>query len=774
MALKDTEKIAFANILAKAEAIPYKSLPKRIGLKVGAFIGIIVIAVTLGVVLTVLPLMALASSVVVAEPAIETWRELPEDLPEITIAERNTLYTADGTVFAEVWAENRVIIDSLDDVSDNVINALIATEDKDFREHGGYDPRGIARALVTGSGGGSSLSQQLIKNLQFYNIAGTTDKEEAVESSYLRKIKELKLTINYEKEHSKDDILLSYLNTVAMGKSNIYGVETASQYFFGVPATELSVAQAAALVGTVQNPVMLTMDDPENNDWVDRQHHVINRMLDEGYITEAEADEAVNEELVLVRSSDAKVCSESEFPFYCEYVLDELSNSPRLGDTQEARDAILAKGGLHIYTYLDAPHTRTTEAFLSNSFGNDNRIVSPTAVVEPGTGGIKVMAVNREYGEGEGKTMISVPANPTGTGSTYKLMTLATALENGFSEKDLNFASRCPLYDPNYDIPVGGVKNSGYCGRAAGKLNYLQATGWSSNTWYAELIIKVGVLKVKELSASMGLSAPEGITERSISYSIGSTENSPIDMAAAYATFANEGVFCPATSISNFTYDEGAPVPVPDEFDPSTNACRGVISPHTASVVLKAMRAVVDGSVPGSTGERDFIDTFDVVGKTGTNQLYNTAQVLVSKPYAMFMNVYDMDTLVDGIEYVWYNGRYWSWMDHPAGDASKLLMLKLLEGSTPQPLDFSATSRLIIQVPIEERDFYTTPSVIGMTPEAAVMVLESAGFEVLVDKDLVYTSTPSFPSGVIMSQSIEPDTQLPLGSVREIVLAVSK
>ena len=266
-----------------------------------AFIALVFVSGLIGAIMTI-PLFISATAVIpVADAGLQTWREIPSEIEEIQIAEINTLYDINGKVFAEVWSENRIELESLDQINDFAINALISTEDKRFYEHEGFDIIGTLRAALTRSGGGSGITQQTIKNLRFYNQAGIEDKNDAIDNTLNRKLVELKMALAYEDKFTKDEILLTYFNTVAVGGSNIYGIEAASNYFFDKPASELTLAEASALVGTLQNPVYYDMRFEDNYDnWRARQYDVLTRMETEGVITTAEKEEAYNTELNLV------------------------------------------------------------------------------------------------------------------------------------------------------------------------------------------------------------------------------------------------------------------------------------------------------------------------------------------------------------------------------------------------------------------------------------------------------------------------------------------
>lgn len=773
---KDTDLESMFGGIVKTVDVPKQSRAVRSALAVKNLILFVVVSCLAGVILSVYPLMAISGAVQLGEPVAEYWKSLPEELENVDIGQRNVLYDVNGDVFAEVWVENRIQLDSLDEISDYAKDALIATEDKRFYEHGGFDAMGTLRALTSGSGGGSGITQQLVKNLQFYNLAGRDKQSESVEHTLDRKLRELKMSMSYEEDHSKDEILLTYFNTVAFGGPSTYSIEAASRYYFDKSAKDLSLAEASVLIGSVQNPTVFDLSSDKTDAYKYRQYAVLSRMVAEEHITQEEADAAYVEPLNLVfKKTSSGNCASSKYPFYCEYVLDSMMDSDRLAETPEERDAILKKGGLHIKTYLDPVAMDIVDAQLEKDYGNLNRVVVPVAVVEPGTGGVNAIAVNRDYGEGEGQTNINFPLNKAGTGSAYKLFTLAAALNNGYSESDLTFSSKgCPLIPgPNYDSPPGGFKNSTSCELQGGLMDYKQATAYSSNTWYVTLEMDIGVEAVKEFSRSVGLEAPDGITSRSLSYTLGPVENDNIQMAAAYATFANEGVYCPATPVISYEYADGTSPVIPDTYDPASDSCRRVMSPYSAGIVLKAMKATISGEIEGAFGLPMNIKEYSTAAKSGTNQLYNSSWAHLTGNYSVFANLYDPIKLTNGVDNIVYQGRNTIWYEHVSGFTARDITKQLIDYKGYERLNYNSRDKSLTPVEVDSVDYFTIPSVLGMEPPEALSVLNSLGVTAHVSKDTV-SSPPQYPTGVIAEQSVVPGTQLPVGSKKEIILYASE
>jgi membrane peptidoglycan carboxypeptidase len=237
-----------------------------------------------------------------------------------------------------------------------VQDAIIAIEDSRFYEHGGIDLQGTFRAaLRTIRGqteGGSSISQQYVKNVLVESATSEEEVRAAQAETLTRKIRELRYAATVEQELSKDDILEGYLNIAYFG-DGAYGVQSAAQHFFNIDADELDLAQSATLAGAVRFPFEYNPRlNPEQA--VDRRNVVLDRMAENDMITREEAAEAKEEELELEAADIAENgCVPSDSPFFCDYILYEILNEERYGETEEERDRWLKTAGLEIHTTLD-------------------------------------------------------------------------------------------------------------------------------------------------------------------------------------------------------------------------------------------------------------------------------------------------------------------------------------------------------------------------------------------------------------------------------------
>ena len=318
---------------------------------------------------------------------ISTWLE---DLPDYTsadsylVAEPTRVYDASGNEIATYFLQNRRSVD-LDQVSPYVLKGTVDTEDKRFYQHNGVDPQGVLRAVVgqlTGrseQGGGSSITQQLVRN--------TILSDEQFEMSLKRKVREAYISIQMEKMYTKDQILNMYVNTIYYG-NGAYGIEAASVTYFNKHASELSIAEAATLVGLPNSP---TLYDPFRNpeNCVSRRNLVLDRMLEAGDISQEEHDAATAEELVL--NHGELTDNAGTYPYFTDYVKQLLQQN-------FSSDTIL-QGGLKVYTTIDPDCQAAAEAAASSivdKAGNDD-VDASLVSIDNTNGYIKAMVGGQHY-----------------------------------------------------------------------------------------------------------------------------------------------------------------------------------------------------------------------------------------------------------------------------------------------------------------------------------------------------------------------------------------
>jgi membrane peptidoglycan carboxypeptidase len=745
-----------------------------------------------GMIITITLMIAVGLCVVflAVSPIFKYWTQADSTLPSITTNQHTIMLDKNGNQFAEVWSEDRKIVPSLNDVSPIMRESIVSAEDKGFYSHGAIDAPATIRSFITGSGGGSGITQQLIKNLLFYDSTATAkEKKSATATTISRKIRELKLAMNYERNHSKDDILLNYLNTIAIGSPNVYGIETASEVIFNKNAKDLTLSEAAALAGSVNNTSeynLKQMDDSTVAARVkERQTYVLDRLLANGKISRKDHDKAVKDPIATHVQSWSGSCGSSKYPFYCQLVINYLLDDTMLGSTANDRARTVSAGGFEIKTSLDPTMLEQLNAQLKTDWGVTNPKVQSTAVVQPGTGYILAIGSNRDWGSNTaaGQTEVVIPSASTQTGSTYKMMTLSAALNAGWTEDQLNaISSQCPWNKPGFDVPLGGILNSTSCALQGGHLTYRQATAYSANTWFVELESRIGVNAVKNFSKSVGLSAPDSIGPRSVSYTLGVSDNSVINMAAAYATFAAEGVYCPATPITSMSRIDGNAIQAPDDWNPNTNGCRSVMSPHSASVVLKALDANINGTdIPGRFGQMGVVPGHFTVGKSGTTDNYaNQVWAQIVGQYVVYSNAYDPRGNFK------YPMDYYVWRGYSRGPYAEAALQSTrdfistnLSGSANASLDLGSTDTKWKKVGNVNKNMVIVPDLTGMSPSSALSSLRSLGLEgeILKRSELSDGSIDGgtlWSSHVIVKQSVSPGTRLVVGSDKIIELTLSK
>ncbi len=572
--------------------------------------------------------------------------DLPEELATPPQAERSEVLLGNGEVLTYFYQENRVYV-PLQKIAPVMIQAQLAIEDHRFYEHGALDLTGTLRALLrTSSGntqGGSSISQQYVKmvlvescRLNQACIAKVT--EASGTDGFQRKIRELRYAIALEDKFSKDEILERYLNIAYYGQG-AYGVEAAARHYFSTTADKLTLAQASMLAGLVQNPNRVnpvTAPDAAG----DRRDFVINRMAELKMVTQQQVKKAKATKFDPSKVQKARNgCVGSRYPFICDYVRRTLLQSPSLGKTPDERENLLNRGGLTIRTAIDPEVQDMAQQRLSKVVSPTDPIISTMNMIQPGTGLILAMAQSRPVmGDNakNGETYYNYAASPSlggaegyQAGSTFKAFTAAAALEKGIpmSKK----------YDAKKTINLGGRRFQTCEGKAKlekwkvsnstgtnGNMDMNKAIQMSVNTYFAQLVMQVGLCRTTEMAEKLGIESTgmdlrpghEGeirdlvdFYQYNPSFTLGSVEIAPISMAEAYATFAARGIHCDPIIISKIT------TPAGKELQPPSANCKRVIDKDVAD----GMNQLLSGVMTKGTGQRAAVKGGrPQAGKTGT------------------------------------------------------------------------------------------------------------------------------------------------------------
>lgn len=598
------------------------------GFRVGRFMGISVLA---GAVAAGICLPGVGSIAVGVKDAASAFESLPTELTSQPLPQRTYIESADGQRIATLYAENRVVV-PLDRISPLMQKAIIAVEDARFYEHRGVDVKGSARALVANSSAGgvqqgsSTITMQYVRNILISNAQSAEDVAEARRRSLSRKLQEMRYAIGIEKKLTKEQILTGYLNIAYFG-AGAYGAEAAAHRYFGVSAAKLNLSQAATLAGLVQQPVTY---DPTTNPTAatTRRGEVLDRMVDTGAISAAEADAAkkIPMKKLLRPQPEGNGCADSKYPFYCDFVVHQIENDSRYGATGEERKALLRRGGLVIHTGLNTrSQDYATQAAMRMIPKNDSsKKATALAMIKPSNGVVTTLAQNRDWGtKGVGKTTYNyaVDQKDGGTigmqaGSTFKIFTLLAALDTSQDPMEyISSPSSKTFYGSNWGCKGKyfgpyKVNNS----TSSGTMNMIQGTAYSVNTYFVELQRRAGLCHTVEIADKMGIKLATGKPLlRYPSFTLGSMEVSPLALASAYATVANHGVYCRPHAVTSVT-DLGGHRLFTDDGN-----CKKVVPRDVADATAAILSRVIDGNIQGRTGAKMSLGR-DAAGKTGTTE----------------------------------------------------------------------------------------------------------------------------------------------------------
>ena len=573
-----------------------------------------------------------AFTAVTANNVSEAVVDLPLRLEDAPAAQTTRLLASDGSLLAYFYEENRQDI-PLDKISDDMKDALLSIEDSRFFEHGALDLKGTLRALVNNASnesgqtqGGSSITQQLVKLTLVQQATTKEQVRAATKESIARKIRELKLAIAYEEEHTKEEILERYFNIAYFG-DGAYGIQSAARHYFSVSPDKLNVQQGALLAGLVKNPVEY---DPRvyPERALQRRNIVLAVMAKNGKISQQEADELSTKPLGLDITSFPNGCVTSKAAFSCDYVRRYLLAEPALGATVEERRARLERGGLTIKSSIDVRMQRAINKAVRSTVAPKDRAIGSIALVEPGTGKVRGVSQSRPMGRdkkrGESYINFAVPrqfgdSGGFPAGSTFKMFTTAAALKKGI---DVNKTYRAPqnLTMPAgtyFDCEGGGtgtwrVSNS----TGSGRFNMYTGLRRSVNTYFAQLERDAGLCNTVRAAEAMGITVPfdseTGVTDQVGPFTLGVTSVSPLTMAAAYATPAAGGMYCKPQPVDAIVDMDGE---VLKEY---TKECERVMTKDNAAQINDILTGL---QKPGGFGYSNGTAlTIPSAAKTGTTQ----------------------------------------------------------------------------------------------------------------------------------------------------------
>ncbi|GGD83622.1 transglycosylase domain-containing protein [Microbacterium murale] len=747
----------------------------------GGLLGLIGLSAVAGILVTATVTPALAVAGAAGSQALDLFENLPSYLKPDAPMEPSKFYAIgyDGqpVQMATFFDQNRTQVE-FDQVSPVMYDAILSSEDKGYYEHGGVNLGATAKALIdnvrgTSSRGASTISQQYVKNVLVQqceqkvlpgdeNYADKTaqcwlDATNAVGTDGIeRKLQEMRYAIQIEKDYSKNEILLGYLNIASFG-GTVYGIEAAANYYFSTSASNLTIAQAATLAGIVQNPNRYRIDktggsatDTDGNavnseaDGYSltkvRRDYVINRMYADGKITEAQHAEAIEAPIVPALQPPSQGCAAAQNnAYFCQYVKTVVLSDPAFGDSPEERVKALQRDGLEIYTSLDLRIQDPAVAALKDRVpaNYDNQYFGGAGVtIEPATGRILAITQNTTFQETPTEdqaysSLVYAADYAHGgsagfpVGSTYKLFTLIDWLETGHSVNESINGRHQTLKMNVCDGQTQPLKtsevnnfnnNPGYYGTP------MRFTKDSLNSGYFAMASKLEICDINAVADRMGVTTwdPDAqkvvkTTDFNYPYNVlGDKYIAPLDMASAYATVANKGVYCPPKAIDRVVNQKGEELPVPE------TACSQVITPEVAATAAYALQGVMAQGGTGS-GANPW-DGTPLIGKTGSHQTYATMMIEASTKAASAVYIGRTEGQAN-IWNEWFNGNYLQNIRYDVARDMQAAANAVLGGGDQFPApDNNLTRRVLVDL----------PNVVGQSVADATSTLEGAGFSVNV------------------------------------------
>ncbi|SHP68799.1 transglycosylase [Mycobacteroides abscessus subsp. abscessus] len=438
--------------------------------------------------------------------------------PPLAVPQSSLYYSDDGQVIGESNNGEKRYWVGIDEISPHLIEATVAIEDRSFYKHNGFDFKRIAGAALADLKamakvqGASTISQQYARNLFLEH-----------EKTWKRKLLEALYTIRIEMNYTKNEILEGYLNTIYYGKG-AYGIQAASQYYLGKNAADLTLAEASMLAGIPKGPSIYSPLISEENA-KDRQKIILDSMVKSKYITEADANTAIDETLSFVGEHSHSVTQIA--PYFQDAVKQALKNDLGLDDRT------IELGGLRVYTTLDTEQQELAEKNVSTHMAKDSELQVALVSMNPKNGYVKAMVGGRDYVESPFNRAVQAVRQP---GSTIKPLLYYAAISQGFTPASLVRSEMTTFrFDDNRAEYTPHNFNNKYAGK---EITMAQALALSDNVYAVKTHLFLGEDTLVKTAKQFGITTP---MENVPSLALGTSGVKVIDMANAYSLFANGG-----------------------------------------------------------------------------------------------------------------------------------------------------------------------------------------------------------------------------------------
>lgn len=532
------------------------------------------------------------------------------------VGESTKIYDRTGEVLLyDVHGSMRRTEIPLDEISPHIRNASIAIEDATFYEHFGFRPMAFLRAVLVNLGlregfrgqGGSTITQQVVKNTLL-----TQDK------TPIRKAKEIILAIKLERIATKDQILNIYLNETSYG-GTIYGVEEASQYFFGTPAKDVTIAEAAYLAALPQAPTRYSPHGNHKDELEERKNLVLSRMKDGGYINETEYANALAERVEFREQTESGIKA-PHFVFFIREYLEE----------QFGADAV-ANEGLKVITSLDWELQQEAERIVrERAIANEKQFNAENAglvAIDPKTGQILAMVGSRYYFDEDIDGKVNVTTSRRQPGSSFKPFVYATAFEKGYTPETMlfdvqtQFSTSCAASDvANSNNPCYSPGNYDHIFR--GPVSLRNALAQSLNIPAVKTLYLAGIPDSLETARDMGITTLTDQSRYGLTLVLGGGEVTLLEMTSAYGVFAADGVRNESTGILSVEDNRGN---ILEQYEKKeSRALDPQVARHISDILSDN---VARTPLYGANSPLNFTD-YDVAAKTGTTNDNKDAWVL--------------------------------------------------------------------------------------------------------------------------------------------------
>ncbi|WP_299093393.1 transglycosylase domain-containing protein [uncultured Metabacillus sp.] len=555
--------------------------------------------------------------------------------PSLTVPQSTIIYASDGSKIGEMHNGQKRYWVNLDDISEHVLQATIAIEDRSFYDHNGFDYKRIAGAALADLRamakvqGASTITQQYARNLFLEH-----------EKTWIRKAREAFYTIRLEQNYSKDEILEGYLNTIYYGHG-VYGIEAAAKYYFGKNSSELSLAEAAMLAGIPKGPSVYSPYANQERA-KERQTMILETMEKEGYITEKQLNQALQENLTY-KTKEENV-QKGIAPYFQDAVMSSLADQLNI-DAQ-----IIETKGLKIYTTLDPEMQKIAEDLVKNSIEKKSEIQAAFIAIEPKTGYVKALIGGRDYEQSPFNRATQAKRQP---GSTIKPLLYYTAVENGFTPSTEMMSEPTTF---SYDDGNATYKPSNYNGYYANDfITMLQAIALSDNIFAVKTHLFLGMEKLIQSGDLFGLTSK---MKKVPSAALGTSSVRLVEMVNAYGMLGNGGKKIKPTFITKVEDANGEVIYKADKTKEQ------VLNEQAAFVTTHMMKGMFDTALndyTSVTGQSiaDIL-TRDYAGKSGTTSTDSWMIGYSPQLAAGVWTGYDKDETIDLVQERSYAKTIWA------------------------------------------------------------------------------------------------------------------